>query len=170
MAILISFSGLPGVGKTSIARELSKLTKAVHLRVDSIEAAMKNSVLKIHPAEDAGYLAVAAVAADNLNLGLDVIADTVNPLEVSRQLWVETAASAKAALMNVEIVCLDTAEHKRRVETRASDIDGLVVPDWNAVISRQYQPWARPPLTLDSSRMSITECASKIIEEMASIH
>ncbi|MES9905661.1 MAG: AAA family ATPase [Sedimenticola sp.] len=66
MVILISFSGLSGVGKTTIARALSERINAVHLRVDSIEAAMKTSVLKIHPAEDAGYLVVAAVAKDNL--------------------------------------------------------------------------------------------------------
>lgn len=140
MATLISFSGLPGVGKTTIARALSKQINAVHLRVDSIEVAMKNSSLKIHPAEDAGYLAVAAVAADNLALGLDVIADTVNPLEISRELWVDAAAKANAELMNVEILCSDKVEHRKRVESRISDIDGLTVPSWEAVVDRRYDP------------------------------
>lgn len=162
MAILISFSGLPGVGKTTIARALPERINAVHLRVDSIEAAMKKSALKIHPPEDAGYLVVAAVAKDNLVLGLDVIADTVNPVEISRRLWADTAASARAKLVNVEIICSDGAEHRRRVESRISDIDGLVVPSWDRVETRQYEPWKEDRLILDSTQLTTTECVSKI--------
>ena len=76
MSRLISFSGLPGVGKTTLARALSARINAIHLRVDTVEAALKNSVLKIHPAEDAGYLVLKSLAKDNLLLGFDVIVDT----------------------------------------------------------------------------------------------
>ena len=37
--VLIVFSGLPGVGKTTIARELGRSLAAVYLRIDSIEHA-----------------------------------------------------------------------------------------------------------------------------------
>jgi len=83
MARLISFAGLPGVGKTTLARELARRIRAIHLRVDSVEAALSRSILRIHPAEDAGYHAIAAVAKDNLLLGLDVIADTVNSIRIT---------------------------------------------------------------------------------------
>lgn len=163
MATLISFSGRPGVGKTTVARALLKQIKAVYLRVDSIEAAMKNSSLKIHPAEEAGYLVVAAVAEDNLALGFDVVADTVNPVDISRQLWVDAAAAANAELINVEIVCSDKLEHRRRVEARISDIDGLTVPGWKDVATRQYEPWTQERLMLDTGQLSVAECTSKII-------
>jgi predicted kinase len=39
---LIIFGGLPGVGKTSIARELAQRIGAVHSRIDSIEQAIGN--------------------------------------------------------------------------------------------------------------------------------
>src|ERR1017187_8131926 len=40
-SMLIIFGGLPGVGKTAIAKELARLIGALHLRVDSIEQAFR---------------------------------------------------------------------------------------------------------------------------------
>ena len=41
--MLIVFSGLPGTGKTTIARELARQTRAVYLRIDVIEQAIRNA-------------------------------------------------------------------------------------------------------------------------------
>jgi len=38
--MLTIFGGLPGTGKTTIARELARQTGAIHLRIDSIEQAI----------------------------------------------------------------------------------------------------------------------------------
>src|SRR5262249_51373349 len=152
--VLISFSGLPGVGKTTVARALAAEINAAYVRVDSIEAALKNSSLRIHPAEDAGYLAAYALAQDNLMLGLDVVADTVNPIEVTRRSWSDVAAACGARLLNVEIVCSDPAEHRRRVETRESDIAGFDLPDWSRVQGRDYEPWSSERVVLDTSKLS----------------
>lgn len=166
MAILVSLSGLPGVGKTTVSKCVSARSKALHLRVDSVEAALKRSVLNIHPVGDAGYLAIASIAKDNLLLGLDVIADTVNPIEVTRKLWDLTAASASAQILNVEIVCSDTNVHRQRVETRKSDIEGLALPDWKAVSTRQFEQWQVDRLVVDTSINSVDECAETIVHEM----
>ena len=40
--MLIVLSGLPGVGKTTIARELAGAMGAVHVRIDSIEQALRD--------------------------------------------------------------------------------------------------------------------------------
>jgi predicted kinase len=167
MPVLTSFSGLPGVGKTTVARALAQEIRAVYIRVDSIEAALKNSSLQIHPAEDAGYLASFAVAKDNLVHGLDVVADTVNPIELTRRSWAEVASACHARLLNVEIVCSDQAEHRRRVETRHSDIAGLDLPDWKRVQSRGYEEWIGNPVVLDTSKLSVNDCVKRIIEALA---
>jgi predicted kinase len=167
MPVLISFSGLPGVGKTTVARALAKEIRAVYVRVDSVEAALKNSSLQIHPAEDAGYLASFAIAKDNLAHGLDVVADTVNPIELTRRSWAEVAGACDARLLNVEIVCSDQAEHRRRVETRRSDIAGLDLPDWKRVQSRDYEGWTSNRVVLDSSKLSADDCVKRIIEALA---
>jgi predicted kinase len=45
--MLIVFSGLPGVGKTTIARELACSLAAVYLRIDSIEQALRQAGLAV---------------------------------------------------------------------------------------------------------------------------
>ena len=40
-----------------------------------------------------------------------------------------------------EVVLNDLVEHRRRVEQRRSDLEGLVVPTWEQVRARDYQPW-----------------------------
>ncbi|MEP4978249.1 AAA family ATPase [Ascidiaceihabitans sp.] len=166
MTILVSLSGLPGVGKTTLAKALAAKVKAVYLRVDSIETALKNSALRVNSAEDAGYLAVASVALDNLLLGFDVIADSVNPVEITRNLWAETAVFGHALLLNVEVVCSDKALHRNRVEVRASDIQGLVVPTWQQVSDRTFEPWLEDRVLVDTSINDIDECVSKVAREM----
>ncbi|MEM8653239.1 MAG: AAA family ATPase [Pseudomonadota bacterium] len=170
MSILVSFSGLPGVGKTTLAKALAARVKAIHLRVDSVEAAMKNSVLRIHSAEDAGYLALANIANDNLLLGFDVIVDTVNPIEITRKLRSETAAAGGAHLLNVEVICSDQTLHRDRVEGRESDIKGLVVPDWQQVCSRTFEAWQQDRVTVDTSAESIERCVARIADGMENLH
>lgn len=157
MPILICFSGLPGVGKTTIARAFCVQTQCTYLRVDLVESALRESVLKIDPSEDAGYLAISAIAKSNLKLGLNVVADTVNPVPESRALWTRTAQEAGARLLNVEVVCSDLREHRARVETRVADIDGHPLPDWQRVQNRRYSPWTSPDLRLDSARLNVEQ-------------
>ena len=164
MLFLISFSGLPGVGKSTIAKDLARDISAVYVRVDSVEAALKVSVLGIQEAEDAGYLAAANIAKDNIALGHNVVADTVNPVSETRALWAQVAADSGARLVNVEIVCSDRIEHRRRVESRNSEIQGLVYPDWDEVQQRRYQEWVQDRLILDSSSLRVGESTAKIIE------
>lgn len=163
MPHLIAFSGLPGVGKSTIAQDLSRRARSVYLRVDEIETALKKSSLKIVEPDDAGYVAVAAIASSNLHLGHDVIADTVNPIGETRSLWAETAVGAGARLLNVEVICSDVDEHRRRLETRSAEIEGHALPGWQEVLDRTYAPWSEPRLELDTALMSVGEAVEAIV-------
>lgn len=167
MPVLISFCGLPGVGKTSIAKALCRETGATYVRVDVIEAALRASRLQIDPAEDAGYRAACEIAKSNLELGRSVVADTVNPVGITRDMWAKTALISGAELINVEIVCSDLNVHKVRVESRVSDIDGYPVPDWGRVKRRHYEEWDHVDLRLDSGRLSVADCVDAIIAKLA---
>ena len=137
--MLYIFGGLPGVGKTTIAGGLARAIGAVHLRIDSIEQALRNSSVTISGPE--GYVVAYAVAEDNLRLGHTVIADSVNPIELTRAAWRNVAVRAGTPYIEVEIVCTDQPEHRRRVETRIADIAGHRLPTWQQVCDRDYEPW-----------------------------
>ena len=155
--MLIIFAGLPGVGKTTIARELARRIGAVHLRIDTIEQALQSS-----PLSDEGYRVAYAIAEDNLRIGRTVIADSVNPLQLTRDAWREVASRAQVEALEIEVTCSDLEEHRRRVETRITDIPGMKLPTWEEVISREYHPWDRQPLVIDTVKRGVEECLSLI--------
>ncbi|MCO6415951.1 hypothetical protein JYK14_07135 [Siccirubricoccus sp. KC 17139] len=108
-----------------------------------------------------------AMAAANPALGRDVVADAVNPVEVGRAAWRAVAAEAGVALLEVEVVCSDPAEHRRRAESRQAEIPGLALPDWAAVVGRRYEPWTGPHLVLDTALLAPEAALARLEAELA---
>lgn len=166
---LIIFSGLPGTGKTVIARELALQIDAVYLRIDSIEQAMRDSRALAQPVNDAGYRVAYALAEDNLRLGRTVIADSVNPLSLTRNSWLAVATQAHARALEIELVCSDPNMHRCRVEQRTSDIPGHRLPSWKEVLSREYQTWDRKHLVIDTASCTVEQAVSTIQKALKSV-
>ena len=158
--VLIILSGRSGAGKTTISRELARQTGATHLRIDSIEQALRHAGVRV---EEEGYRVAYAVAADNLRLGRIVIADSVNPWPQTRDAWERAALDAGARFVHVEIVCSDRDEHRRRVESRPADIAGHTLPTWQEVVDRDYRPWDRERLVIDTAILDVHESVRRII-------
>jgi predicted kinase len=163
---LIVLSGLPGTGKTSIARAAAARTGAFLLRIDAIETGITTSSLAVPTAEEAGYLAAYLLATENLKVGLSVIADAVNPIAVTRQAWVQVASESGAHLLNVEIVCSDPGLHRQRVESRLADLPGAAVPTWEAVQNRHFEAWTDARLIIDTASRTPESCADDVISAL----
>ncbi len=163
--MLIIIGGLPGTGKTTIARELAHQLGAVHLRIDSIEQAIWDSGVVSRSLNDAGYRVGYAIAEDNLRVGRTVIADSVNPLPLTRDAWVEVANRAQVSAIEIEVKCSNASEHRHRVENRMADIPGLRLPTWQEVVSRDYHPWDREHVVIDTASRSV-EQNIKILREV----
>lgn len=166
--MLIVFSGLPGTGKTTIARELARQIPAVYLRIDTIEQAIRNSGELAQDVGRSGYRVANALALSNLQLGSKVVVDCVNPVTESRNAWSEVAAQTGIQLVNIQVVCSDKQEHQRRVETRQSDICGLTPPTWQSVLSHEYEAWDEAPFTIDTAVTSATEAVAIITRQFLS--
>ena len=152
---LIVSGGLPGTGKTSLATGLARTLDAVHVRVDTIEQALRTSTMAGDAIGAAGYVVAYGVAADNLRLGRIVVADCVNPLASTRAAWRAVAKRAGVALVDVEVICSDVSEHRRRVESHISDIAGLPTPTWSEVTAREYECWAEEHVVIDTAHASV---------------
>lgn len=156
---LVVFGGLPGTGKTTIARELTRRLAATYLRVDAIEQDLKAAGFTVGAN---GYAIANSLAAENLKLGRIVVVDCVNPVLASRTGWRETALRSSARLIEIEVICSDLLEHRRRVENRVTDISGLVLPGWDEVKRRHYEPWDRERLVLDSASVPVDRLVDDI--------
>jgi predicted kinase len=162
--MLVVFGGLPGAGKSTIARLVAQRCKAVLLRIDIIEQAIRSSGVLAGDIGPAGYAAAYGLAESNLALGHTVIADSVNPLPVTREAWRTVAQASSSPILEVEITCADTAMHRQRVENRVGEIPGHQLPDWPEVIGREYAPWPDCDIQIDTAKVSAEQAALQIIE------
>lgn len=165
--MLVVFGGLPGVGKTSIASRVARESGATFLRIDTIEQAIRDT-MRGDPGP-AGYVVAHALARTHLEFGRDVVADCVNPLPMTREAWRGIATTANAPLLEIEVLCSDPIEHRRRVESRTSDIPGLTPPTWAMVRRREYAPWPEPHLVLDTAALALDVAVSLVLRAMREV-
>jgi hypothetical protein len=71
-------------------------------------------------------------------------------------------------ILNVEVVCSDLEEHRRRVESRVADIAGHRLPTWSEVIDRDYRAWDEPRLVIDTAKMAVEESVGAILAAVSS--
>lgn len=162
--LLYIFSGLPGSGKTSLAQRLARRLHCAYLRIDTIEQGLRE--LLSANVEGEGYRLAYRVASDNLRVGGSVVADSCNPLELTRREWEQVAREAGARYINIEVICSDTHEHRRRVEGRASDIAGLKLPSWDEVELREYEPWSVARVVVDTAGKTVEESIDELLAEL----
>jgi len=137
---------------------------AVYLRIDTIEQSLRDNGIAVDGGE--GYEVAYQIALDNLSLGLSVVADSVNPLSVTRKAWRKVAANAGSMFCEIEIICSDRSEHRKRVESRTTDIVGLSLPSWQEVLDREYERWTGDRIVIDTAHKSEKESKKALMKAL----
>jgi predicted kinase len=163
---LIVLSGLPGSGKSTLAEGLSRDLSVPVFSVDPIEAAMWREGLAKAQTGIAAYGVAQALADEHLRLGHSVIIDAVNPVGAPRAAWRKLATKYRANLKIIECVCADQTVHRRRIEARVRNIDGMPDITWARVLERraEYEIWTDARLTLDTSTKSAEQLLAEALE------
>jgi len=157
---LYIFAGLPGSGKTTLAQRLAQRLHCAYLRIDTVEQSLRD--LCSCDVQGEGYRLAYRIAADNLCLGVSVVADSCNPIELTRREWEQVAHEAHAQHVNIEVICSDTVEHRRRVESRDATVPGLPLPTWDQVENRKHDEWTVERIVLDTSG-GVDECFAGLL-------
>ncbi len=150
---IIVFTGLPGVGKSTLAEAVASKLSLPLFSVDPIESAMLQSgLIRSFSTGLAAYLVAETLAREQLKLGLSVVIDAVNPVQEARNMWQKLAKEFGAKLHIIECT-LEPSIHKQRIEERVRDLHGIPETTWERVeaIREEYLPWQEDRLVLDTA-------------------
>jgi hypothetical protein len=89
-----------------------------------------------------------------------VVADCDNHIALTRNAWRDVAKRSGVNVVEVEIICSDRVEHRRRVETRTATVVGLILPTWQEVIDRDYVAWERVAIVIDTAEQTVDEAVA----------
>ncbi|MCA0144761.1 AAA family ATPase [Blastococcus sp. LR1] len=166
--MLLVISGLPGTGKSTVARAFAARSDCVHVSVDPIEDALLRAGLpRSWETGVAAYEAARAVAELNLGLGRSVVVDAVNDSASARDTW-RTATGAGSGPEFVLLALDDEAEHRRRLAGRRRDLTHVPEPGWGEVTARAaaYEPWPDGEcLRVDAAR-PVDEIVGELLEHL----
>jgi predicted kinase len=143
MPVLILFSGLPGCGKTSLARAVAPSLHLPLFTKDRVQRVLRDEA----PGTPliVGYHLLLDQADEQLGLGTSVILDAVFPRAGFRQAAMQIAARQGATPRAIECICSDEALWRARMVDRVEYAPGWQPLGWAEVerLRVEWEPW--PP-------------------------
>lgn len=162
--ILFILSGLPASGKSTLSKFIAKEYQAAYVRIDTIEQALRDLFKQDIYGE--GYGLAYKIADDNLKLGHHVVADSCNPIILTRTEWENVAKRNNCLSVNIEVICSDKEEHKERLKNRRSEVENLQPLTWNNVKTKEFHDWNGQRITIDTANKTIEETVAELLLEI----
>jgi hypothetical protein len=83
-------------------------------------------------------------------------------LPASGKAWNDVAENNDCICVNIEVICSDEKEHKKRIQIRASEIERLKLPTWEEVKNKEFNLWTTEKITIDTANKSIEASAKEL--------
>lgn len=148
---LILFAGMPGSGKTTLARMVSRELRLPVFSKDRVQRVLRDHHLAAENTGD-GYYIILDMADEQLELGVSVILDATFPLDHFRMVANEIALRRKARFCAIYCYNSDDDVWRKRMEKRVQYVPGWRPVGWDDVLRMRsyYQPWGENALAVDS--------------------
>lgn len=147
---MIIIGGVPGTGKTTLAKALSKELNIPAFSKDELEAAIsRKGLCDSKNMRGVGYEIMSVLSANQIENGNSAIFDFIASKGRVTYLWPRLLESE---MKYIECVCSNEGIHKERIESRNRNIEGWYELVWEDVIAikRDFQPLVSEGLTLDA--------------------
>jgi predicted kinase len=146
--VLVLISGMPGTGKTALARGLVQALRIPVFAKDRIQSALRTRGLAGRATVD-GYHLMFDLADEQLGLGLGVVLDAVFPLVEFRLVARDIARRHRACFRPIYCYCSDESVWRERLGGRRQAVPYWTPVGWAEVerLREIYEPW-EPETTL----------------------
>lgn len=165
---LILFSGLPGCGKTTLARRLVEELRCAYFAKDRIQRVLNDYVVGAQPID--GYHVLLDLADEHLQLGTTVVLDAVFPRQEFRNVAHDIAKRARTPFLPTLCFFSDERVWRQRMENRVQYVPGWEPVGWGEVqrLRDIFESWENVPILQLDAVDSIERNVEKLRDYVSS--